>query len=220
MYKTILFVIFSFIILPIASTAKVLAAGTTIYGGAPVYGGGVIVEREGEVLVDKKVRNPATLNFVDHLGPMDPKYKPTQIVTFQIILKNSGEKTLDKVIVSDKIPQFVDYMSGPGSYDSESRTLTFTANNLVGGTSQIFEVKVRAGHQALLPAEKNLICPVNVVETQFDGRTDRDESQFCIEKKMEVVKTPEAGPVNWIVSFLGLGTSFISGLILNKASKK
>src|SRR3989344_8511326 len=94
--------------------------GVPVYGGEPVYGGGVITPKEGEILVDKMVKNPATGTFVDHLGPTDPKYRPLQIISFQIKVNNPSDETLDVVEVVDTLPDFVDFISGPDNYDSDS----------------------------------------------------------------------------------------------------
>lgn len=187
-------------------------------GCVPVYGGGVECPRAGQVLIDKKVLNPATNQFVDNLTPADPKYRPEQIVTFRLIVKNSGDQTLDTISVNDNIPQFVDFMSGPGSFDANTRVLTFTVNNLTAGASSQFDLKARVVHPAVLPAEKNIICPLNVATAATGELSDRDESQFCIEKQMAVPQVPSAGPEEWMLTFVGLATAFIAGKFLrNKA---
>lgn len=187
---------------------------TPIYGGIPVYGGGFMVP--GQVLIDKTVLNPASGIFVDNLGPNDPKHRPQQFVTFRIVVKNSGEQTLSMVKVTDKIPQFVDFVSGPGTYDEKTRGLTFTATNVVGGTSQTFEVKVRTVHPALYPEGKNVVCPVNVVDALSNTQIDHDESQFCIEKQMIVPTVPKSGPEHWILSMIGLVAALGIGTYLRK----
>jgi len=193
------------------SSSSVFADGTGQYGGGctPVYGGGTNCPRPGQVLLDKKVLNPATNNFVDNLGPNDPKYKPQQVVTFRITVKNPGDETIGQVRVTDKLPDFIDYMSGPGSYDSKTRTLTFSVDNLSGGASQNYEVKARTVHPAALPGDKNIVCPVNIVDAISDDQKDHDESQFCIEKQTEVTTVPQAGPEMWVIpaltSVMGLG---------------
>ena len=131
-----------------------------------------------------------------------------------------GDQTLDKVSVKDYIPAFVDYssISGPASdvsFDLNSRTLSFNANGVSAGQTQVFYIKARIVHQAALPVEKKLVCPVNVVTAETSGQNpDRDESQFCIEKKAEIPAVPKAGPEHWILA--ALGTSLISGLMLRK----
>lgn len=200
------------IIASLTVTGRVFANG----GCMPVYGGGVQCPRVGQVLIDKTVRNPSTDIFVDNLGLSDPKYRPQWTVTFRVTVKNSGDQLLDKVTVTDKLPQFVDFMSGPGTYDSKNRTLTWEVNNLVGETSQVFEIKARVVHVAVLPSEKSVVCPVNVVDAKSNGQSDRDESQFCIQKELVVPQVPTAGPEHWLLSLAGLSTAGVIGLYLRK----
>ena len=193
-----------------------------IYGGAPygspVYGGGVIAPKEGEVIIDKMVKNPASGSFVDHLGPTDPKYRPTDIVYFQIKVQNPSDERLDVVEITDSLPDFVDFMTGPGNYDSETGKMTFKVEDLEPGDTRTFELKARVSHQATLPEEKNVICPVNLVEAVFGNKSDSDESQFCIEKEMEVPQVPEAGADPLMLS--GLASALSLGFWLRKKSQK
>lgn len=226
--RKIIFAILFFLTLNSVLSGQVLAAGdgngtvpvyggVPIYGGEPVYGGGVLAPRAGEILVDKSVKNPATGIFVDHLGPSDPKFRPQQFITFRIVVKNPSNETLKVVEVSDKIPDFVDFMSGPGKYDPESRNLSFQVENIGPDSSQEFELKGRTVHQAVLPADKEIVCEVNVVEAKAGDLSDRDESQFCIEKEAPAPpQVPSAGPEHWIMSLVGFTGAALTGLFLRK----
>jgi uncharacterized repeat protein (TIGR01451 family) len=214
-------------------TQKVTADGTEIYGGGagctPIYGGGVQCPRSGEVLIDKLVLNPATGIFVDNLGPNDPKYRPLMTATFRIIVRNPADQTLDSIVVTDTLPSYVDFMSGPmgSTYNSASRILTWTVTGLAGGSSQIFDVKVHIASEAVLPADLTVICPTNVSPQPInavdarssDGKTDRDTSSFCIEKTPKMAVTPKAGPEHWLLSLLSLGATLKTGLILRRKGK-
>lgn len=215
MLKNIIRAVYSFTAIIFVSfliSTRVLADA----GCVPVYGGGVQCPRVGQVLIDKTVRNPSTGIFVDNLGPSDPKYRPNWLVTFRLIIKNTGDKTLDKVTVTDKLPDFIDFTSGPGSFDSKTKTLTFDIFNLIGGSSQLFEVKARVVHPAVLPQDKNIVCVVNNVSAVTSSQKDSDSSQFCLQKEMVVTEVPTAGPEYWILSFTGLGTALTVGLYLRK----
>ncbi|OGG18921.1 hypothetical protein A3D78_05695 [Candidatus Gottesmanbacteria bacterium RIFCSPHIGHO2_02_FULL_39_14] len=194
--------------------------GVPVYGGEPVYGGGVISPREGDILLEKMVKNPASGIFVDHLGPTDPRYRPLQIITFQVRVQNPGEETLENIAVVDSLPDFLDFMSGPGTYDADNRQLSWTVKNLDGGNSELFEIKARVSHESILPEDKEVICPVNVVEANAPDRSDRDESQFCIEKKIEIPQVPSAGPSLWLITSLSITSSLIGGLIIRRISYK
>lgn len=185
-------------------------------GCVPVYGGGVQCPRVGQVLIDKTVRNPATGIFVDNLLPADPRYRPGNLVTFRLAVKNTGDEKLDKVTVTDIFPQYVDFTSGPGNFDSNTKTLKFDVLDLVGGSTREFEVVGKIVHAAVLPADKSVVCPVNTVEAVTSTQTDRDTSQLCIEKEMVVPSVPSAGPKEWTLSFAGLGTALAIGLSLRK----
>lgn len=194
--------------------------GAPEYGGIPAYGGGLVEPGKGDVLLDKMVKNPSTGNFVDQLGPLDPKYRPLNIVVFKITVKNPGEASIENAKVVDSLPEFVDYMSGPenSTYDSASRQLTFQIDNLGPGEEKEFEIKARISHQSLLPEEKNVVCPVNVVEATLADNSDRDESQFCVEKELIVPQVPEAGAETMMLSIFGSLLS--TGIYLRKKVSK
>lgn len=201
--------------------------GQSVYGqsvyGQSVYGGGVMEPREGNVLIDKLVKNPASDIFVDHLGPDDPKYKPGQIITFQIKVNNPGDETLEKVVVTDTMPQIndqpvIDFMTGPGQYSSESGTLTFEVTNLEAGQSKEFEVKGKISHASLFSDEQNVVCPDpgNIVTVKIGDKTEKDDSRFCIEKETEIAEVPASGPAQWMTMFGGLASALASGLYLRR----
>lgn len=203
------------------SSSQVLASA----GCVPVYGGGVSCPRPGDVLLDKKVRNPSTGVYVDNLLPSDlTRYRPGAIVYFQIMVQNAGDETLSPIAVTDTIPAFIDYSTLTGgaeniSYDQNTRKLTFTVNNLAGGSKRFFTLSARVVNQSAMPENKTLICPVNVVEAVAPSQaTDRDDSQFCIEKVFEVPQVPKAGPEHWLLSISGIVTALTSGLYLRKKS--
>lgn len=231
MKKLIVKAVFFFAIISISyfNTAAVVkaAGGEPVYGqpvyGQPVYGGGVIVPRGGQVLIDKTVQNPASGFMVDHLGPLDPKYRPKQFITFNIVVRNPGDQTLSRVEVKDIFPKkngqkLIDFMTGPGEYDSSNDTLNFTVNDLEAGGSRNFTIKGRIVHPSLLAQFENVICtePGNIVEASADSQSDRDENRFCIEKEMIVPSVPPAGPQDWLISLAGLSTIFVGGLYLRK----
>lgn len=191
-------------------------------GCVPVYGGGVSCPRPGDVLLDKKVRNPSTGIYVDNLLPADPtRYRPGSIVYFQILVQNAGDETLSSVSITDTIPAYIDYSSITGSaenvsYDQSLRKLTFNVTNLAGGSKRYYTLNARVVHQSALQDNKS-VCPVNVVEAVSSNQaTDRDTSQFCIEKVFEVPVVPKAGPQDWLLVFSGLPAALYLGNKLRK----
>lgn len=186
-------------------------------GCVPVYGGGVSCPRPAEVLLNKTVRNPATGVYVDNILPTDnTNYLPGAIVPFHIKVQNSGDETLSLVTVTDSIPSFTDYSSIDGaenpSYDTNSRKLTFSVSNLTGNTSRTLTLNLRVVSEAALPANKTLVCPINIVDAvSSNNGTDHDESQFCVQRGIEVPQVPKAGPENLILVFGGLTLTYFLG---------
>ncbi len=221
MLKTMLKAVFflTATVIYLTNSSSVLADGTYGQPGCvPVYGGGVQCPRVGQVLIDKTVKNSSTGIFVDNLGPSDPKFRPQWLVTFQLLIKNTGDQKIDKITVSDKLPDFIDFTSGPGTYNKDTKTLTFDVLGLGAGSSQTYYITARVVHPSVLPADKNVVCPVNSVEAATSSQKDTDSSQFCIEKEMVVPSVPNAGPEHWILSFAGLTSALITGLYLRRKS--
>ncbi len=187
-------------------------------GCVPVYGGGWTCPTPPNIMIDKKVANPATGYYVDNLSVYDPKFRPQQLITFQIVVKNPGDQKLENIVVTDTLPTYVDYMSGPGTYDTKTRQFTFTVS-LNGHESQTYYLKGRIVHEAALSNE-NVSCQVNVAEARSGDLADKDESQFCVEKKLIVPQVPKAGPENWIITLSGLVSSMGLGNYLRKKSRR
>lgn len=219
--KAALFLTAAVIFLGISSSQILASAGCV-----PVYGGGVSCPRPAEVLLNKTVRNPATGVYVDNILPTDnTNYLPGAIVPFHIKVQNSGDETLSLVTVTDSIPSFTDFSSidagaENSNYDSNTRKLTFTISNLAGNSSRTLTLNLRVISEAALPANKTLVCPINIVDAvSSNNGTDHDESQFCVQRGIEVPQVPKAGPENWIIVFGGLASAFIVGKKLRGFSK-
>lgn len=228
--KKFIFSIFLSSILFITSTASASADISC----QPIYGGGETCVQVGNVFVNKTVLNPQSNSFVDNLGINDPKYSPSSNVTFHITVTNNGGETISKVTVKDVLPQFVNFVSGPGSFDSNSKTLTFELGDLKIGESRTFTVVGKTADQDKLPTSAGITCVVNqVISTANSGQESSDNSQFCIQKPVlgettkgglkvfpaqPIAKTPATGPE--MLSLIGLIPSAIAGFLLRKKTSK
>lgn len=184
------------------------------------YGGEEVCVKIGELYIDKKVKNPETGLLVDNLFLGDPKFAPGQEVVFKLTIKNTGHEKFDKVHVRDVLPEFVEFVSGPGSYNSTLREVTFDIDDLDPDETSEFEIKAKVVNADKLPANKDLICVVNYAEVKNENESDKDTSQVCLEKKiLGVVEIPVTGPDNWLIfSSLALLTA-LSGLALIRLAR-
>ena len=96
-------VIFSIIAATFFAFSGSAIASSGIEGGygapcEPIYGGGEVCVSNGEILINKTVKNPESGAFVENLSlSNDPKYSANQIVDFQLTLTNTGKETLNEV---------------------------------------------------------------------------------------------------------------------------
>jgi len=187
------------IIIFLAATKVGADCGSYIYGGACQVGG---------LLLDKQVKKADSDLFVDNLGPSDAKFIPGQEVSFKLIIKNTGNQDLDKVTVTDTLPNFLI------SADSKTNNLSFNIQNLKSGKAEERVIKARVVAGENLPADKSLLCPTNWAQVVSGDLSDSDTASFCI---ANVTGLPSTGINPTILAaIIGLGAS---GIFLIKKAK-
>jgi len=201
----------------------------------PIYGGGQTSVTKGFISIDKKVASPESQNsWVDNLNINDPKYTAESIINFQINLTNTGDAEIKQINVKDVFPQFVNFSSGPGSYDPNTKTLSFQANNLKPKEIRIFIVVGKVASANQLPITNGTICMANqVTASATDSDMSQDIALFCVQKEVlgtqgkrgfpvfppeDLTTTPATGPETLLLfSLLPAG---IAGWMLRKHAIK
>jgi len=191
----------------------------------PIYGGGQTCTTTGNISINKTVMNPQANKMVDNLSINDPRYKPGFIVTFQINLTNTGNSNVSKINVADVFPQYLNFSSGPGNFNSDTRTLSFEVDNLASNESRTFTIMGKITDANQIPLDKGIICVVNqATATNLDSpsQSSQDNSQLCIEKAQgfpifsttTVTVTPATGPE--MFGLIVLIPTGIAGFMLRK----
>lgn len=222
--KKILSIIFLTLLVIALKPQAVSADCTQIYGGGtscPTYSFSI------QKLVQKPGKGGG--NFVNNLSINDPKYAPSQNVKFQVNIKNTGSETIPTLTVTDTFPQFVSYVSGPGNFDSNNKTLNFTISNLNSGQSVTYTIVGKIADTNSMPSDQGIICLTNQVNgTDNNNNTDSASSQFCITKPVlgtsipqvlpapKVIKTPATGPE--MLPLIALLPAAFGGFILRRKS--
>lgn len=174
---------------------------------------GEVCVRTGELQIDKEVWDVEDGLWVDNMGLYDYKFAPkdyeTKEITFELKIKNVGDKTFDKVYVKDTLPDYLELISGD---------LEFEIDDLDPGETEKREIKVRVVSADQFP-DGATICVVNTGEVWSGDEKDKDTAQVCLEEKvLGVVVLPPTGPKNWqIILSLSLLTGLV-GLYLRKFS--
>lgn len=201
----------------------------------PIYGNGETCVETLAISLNKTVQNPqkgAISAFVDNLGVNDPKYGPDTQVNFKIAVTNNSNVAISNVKVTDTIPQYTTFVSGPGNFDSNSQTLTFTIDSLNSGETQTFDVTVKTVGSNALPNDNGITCVTNIAKATIESQTVQDTAGFCIQKQvlggpvtkggLPVFEAPKAktvpptGPE--VFSLIGLIPAGLTGFLIRKKS--
>lgn len=172
------------------------------------------------IIIDKMVAKPGTSDYVDNLSVSDPRFAPSQDVWFKIKVKNTSNKTLTNVQVRDYLPWYLEPISGPGSFDSNTRIISWNAGDFAVDEEKTYFLKAKIFSQANLPADKGLFCVINKADARNDNVFDDDSAQLCIEKSVQGVTTvPSAGPELGLLILTGNLFGLGLGLKLKKSAK-
>lgn len=218
--------------LSLAFVASIAISSSTSAAGRCeiIYGGGEVCPPSLNLTIDKKVQTPNKgSTFVDNLSVNDQRFAPNSPVTFQIEVKNTGDKKIDKIEVTDEFPQHLTFETGVGNYDAEKRVLSFTVTNLEPGKNAVYTIVARTAKSENLPSDTPVTCVVNRVKAIANSQgIVTDASQLCIEKSItpdapmikpapKAVTTPPTGPE--ALTLLALIPSGIIGTFLRKKSQ-
>lgn len=178
------------------------------------------------ILIDKMVGKPSqnkgatSYDYVDNLSPSDPRFAPNQEVWFKIKVKNTSNQALTAVEVKDYVPTYLEPLEGPGSWNGDTRILTWNAGDFAVDEEKIFYLKMIVAAQNSLPTDKGLFCIINKVDARNNVVYDDDTAQLCIEKQVkEVKKVPSAGPEMGIMLLSGETIALAVGIILKRKAK-
>ena len=190
-----------------------------------VYGGGETCIQVGKIFIAKTVQNPQTSAFVDNLSVNEPKFSPEQNIQFRLTVTNNDNATAKNVVVQDTYPQYVNFTSGEGKFDNNTKTLTIEVGELKAGESKTYTLQGKIVSAQSIPGGSGVVCVVNQATAATNGNTSQDNAQFCIEKKVlgvvyppqQVTVTPPTG-IDTLALF-GFIPGAIVGFMLRRSTK-
>ncbi len=192
---------------------------STVYAQYGQYGG---PSPSLSILINKMVARTSTnkggqticdssLTFQNNFSPSDPRFVPSDFICFELKVLNTSNTTLTGVTVEDFVPSDVEPISGSGSFNNNSRTITINAGDFAQGQEQDYFFLMQVHNQSQLPQDKGLFCEINRGQAFNANVSDDSSSQFCIEKQVQgVTTTPSAGPE--MGALLLSGEVFVLGL--------
>jgi uncharacterized repeat protein (TIGR01451 family) len=205
----------SFVLAVMATFVPTVSAYTTC---TTQYGGNEVCQ-PSNLTLDKQVKNPVGDVFVENLTTTDHTFTPGSDVMYRLIIKNGSGETFNPVTVRDTLPAYLEFVSGPGTYNSDTRVLEFKLDNVIAGETRTVEILARVVGADKFPAGKSLFCVVNVAEATAANRRDSDSAQVCLRNGEVARNLPVAGfnDLMILLPFAGVG---LGGVALLKGKKK
>jgi len=175
--------------------------------------------------IDKMVGKPyatkggvTDVEYVDNLSASDVRFKPGDEVWFKIKVKNTSNTDISTVVFYDYVPEYLEPVEGPGTYDKATRTITYQAGDFSTDEEKIFYLKMKINDQVNLPADKGLFCFSNKAKVvKGTSAADEDTAQLCVEKTVTPgTTTPSAGPEYGLILLASQFVLLGAGLKLKK----
>lgn len=166
-----------------------------------------------DLTINKTVKHPTDNVFVENITSDGVTFSPGSEVLFRLTVKNASGETFHPVTVRDVFPEHLTFVGGPGTYDSASRTLTFTLDNLVAGESRTVEVLAKVVNVA---SDASLLCESNYSKVSTPARPngDDDTAQVCIQTNVLGVTTLPAAGFNDLALLLPFAAIGLGGFAL------
>lgn len=185
------------------------------YGNCPPSQSILIDKFVGKVTLNKG--GYTDIEYVDNMSASDSRFHAGDMVAFKLKVKNTSNITLTNVTVKDFLPTYVNAIEGPGTFDANTRVVSFNAGDFQPNEEKVYYLKVQVVPTSNMPADKGLFCLVNKAEASNSNTSDEDTAQFCVEKQVtNVVKVPTAGPEMGVLLLTGELLTLGAGLLLRK----
>lgn len=160
-----------------------------------------------DLTINKQVYNPVAKVYVENLTTTDTTFTPGNEVTYRLIVKNGSGETF-QANIKDMLPPYMEFVSGPGAYNKDTRVLEFKMENLIAGETRSVDLIAKVVNADKFPTGKQLFCVVNVAEVRALNRLDSDSAQACLQNgPVTVTKLPVAGFEDYamLLPFAGVG---------------
>lgn len=164
------------------------------------------------LVVNKKVRYPTNTNlFVENVTSKDPAFAPGDEVEYDIAVTNTSTVNYATVTVIDIFPEELEFVSGPGTYETSTRKLTYEISDLKAGATAHNRLLVRVRKSVAVPD-----CDVvnTVTATGPGGQSDQDTANLCVDIKPTTL--PVAGFEDYLFLYPFLALAAIGFGILAK----
>ena len=190
--KSSIFVVVSavaFLVLPSKASAREVCF--TQYGGGETC---VNVDEDSQIKVDKKILNPKSDQYEDHIkasgGSYPYKFSEGEKIEFQITVRNIGDVKLVNIKLTDVLPSFVKYKSGDGEKNKDGTEVEFDIGSLDPDEKETVEFTAKIASDGILPKDDRL-CLTNIAKVKAIRDDDRDKKESAVDYANFCVELPK-----------------------------
>lgn len=193
----------------IASLSLILGLFTTLslHRAAPAlanyqYGNG---EPSSQIIIDKQLKPDDGTTWSDNLSADSHAFVAGEKVDYKLIVKNTGEKELKNVKVTDRLPDHLNFVIASDGYSRNGQEVTWTIAALAAGEQKEFQIQAQLDDSGQL-GDLTDFCANNYAKAQAEsGESDEDWAQLCVRTQVLGAKElPEAGAGLWLGAISGL----------------
>jgi uncharacterized protein DUF11 len=163
----------------VAGLTLVNSVGAEAKSCRSVYGGGEVCEY-GDISIDKQVYNPETNEYWDNIDSSSYTFEAGDEVKFQIKVKNISDIKIDKLMLRDYFPNYIDWIEG-GNWLWDRDIAEWEINDLDPDEEVFKTVKVKIFDENDIP--EGITCVTNkAIVTNEDDEEKSDTASFCMQK--------------------------------------
>ncbi|NLY15880.1 MAG: DUF11 domain-containing protein [Gammaproteobacteria bacterium] len=164
-------------------------------------------EDRTSVRLNSTVKDPEVADLAlvktDNTDPANDPLEPGAAVTYTLTVTNHGPEASTNAVVTDVLPKGLDYVSG-GSYDADTRTVTFDVGTLAKEASKDFviEATIADPYNGTAPLV-NMAC----VKGEGDPNPGNDcgEVKTPVKPPLKPTPVPVDNPLALLALILGMG---------------
>ncbi len=174
-------------------------------------------EEVNQIVVDKQIKGLSEGDWQDNYPSSYMVFGPNTQFEFKITVKNTGNRNLTWVKVTDSLPRVLSYVFGRegASFNSDNYTINWQIPEIRPGEEQSTVIRVQTKDATIIPA--SLTEKVNKVCVLAEsGSSDCDESHFFVGNGQSTTTTeslPETGANPF--ALVGLGSTLATGLFFS-----
>lgn len=173
---------------------------------AQYYGNG---EDGAQLVLDKKIRSLPGSDFRDNIDKTVKMFYEDNLLEFSVLIKNSGNVTLENINAVDWLPANLGLIFYPGEYNSDENKLEWQIDKLEAGEEKTYLIRAKIRDTASVDLT-NQRC--NKAEVWVDDISDNDTACYFV-GGMEV---PGTGNTALLVKTLLVLLTGSGGWILRK----